>query len=58
MELMLVTPDQSFEHTFSFAGRYGNLTPGKYRVVKSFWANATATAEAREFRLVCEFTVE
>lgn len=58
MELMLVTPDQSFEHTFSFAGRYGNLTPGKYRVVKSFWANATATAEAREFRLICEFTVE
>ena len=58
MELMLITPGQSLEHTFTFANRYGNLTPGKYRVVKSFWANATATAEACEFRLICEFTVE
>ena len=58
MELMLIAPDQSFEHTFLFSARYGRLTPGKYRVVKSFWANATATTEAGEFRLVCEFTVD
>lgn len=58
MELMLFTPGQTLTHTFEFSERYGNLPAGKYRVVKSFWANATATAEAHEFWLVCEFTVE
>ena len=58
MELMLFTPGQTLTHTFEFADRYGALPAGKYRVVKSFWANATATAEAHEFLLICEFTVE
>ena len=58
MELMIFAPGQEMTHTFNFADRYGKLTPGTYRVVKSYWANATATAEAGEFHLVCEFTVE
>lgn len=58
MELMIFAPGETLTHTFEFAGRYGNLTPGRYRLVKSFWANRTATADAHEFHLVCEFTVE
>lgn len=58
MELMLFAPGETLTHTFEFGDRYGKLPAGKYRVVKSFWANATATTEAHEFHLVCEFTVE
>lgn len=58
MELMLFAPGETLTHTFEFADRYGKLPAGKYRVVKSFWANATASTEAHEFHLVCEFTVE
>lgn len=58
MELMIFAPGQRMTHTFKFSERYGELIPGKYRVVKSFWANATETNEAREFHLICEFTVE
>ena len=58
MELMLFSPGQTLTHTFEFSDRYGTLPAGKYRVVKSFWANATATTEAHEFHLVCEFVVE
>lgn len=58
MELMIFSPGESMTHTFMFASRYGNLAPGKYRVVKSYWANKTATADAHEFHLVCEFTVD
>ena len=58
MELMIFSPGESMTHTFEFAQRYGTLTPGKYRVVKAYWANATQTSEAGEFHLVCEFTVE
>lgn len=58
MELMIFAPGQKMTHTFNFADRYGKLAPGKYRVVKAYWANATETTEAGEFHLVCEFTVE
>ena len=58
MELMLFAPGQELAHTFEFKDRYGQLTPGKYRVVKSFWANATENAEAHELIVTCEFTVE
>ncbi len=58
MELMIFAPGESMTHTFVFNERYGNLTPGKYRVVKSYWANKTATSDAHEFHLVCEFTVD
>lgn len=58
MELMIFAPGDEMTHTFSFSAKYGRLSPGKYRVVKSFWANATDTVEAHEFHLVCEFTVE
>lgn len=58
MELMLFAPGNELTHTFKFKDRYGKLPAGKYRVVKSFWANATETFEAGEFHLVCEFTVE
>ena len=58
MELMLFAPGQSLTHTFEFADRYGTLPAGTYRIVKSFWANATATAEAHELILACQFTVE
>ena len=58
MELMLFTPGQTLTHTFEFTDRYGKLPSGEYRVVKSFWANATETEEAHEFYLICEFTVE
>ena len=58
LELMIFAPGNEMTHTFSFFERYGKLAPGKYRVVKEFWANATETAEAHEFHLVCEFTVE
>ena len=58
MELMIFAPGESMTHTFRFSDRYGNLTPGKYRVVKSYWANKTDTADAHEFHLVCEFTVD
>ena len=57
MELMLFAPGQTLTHTFDFAERYGALPGGKYRVVKSWWANASATREAGEFYLTCEFTV-
>ena len=58
MELMIFAPGQTLTHTFSFGERYGKLSAGKYRVVKSYWANATETSEAGEFHLVCEFTIE
>ena len=58
MELMIFAPGETLTHTFAFAERYGNLTAGKYRVVKSFWANKTETVDAHEFYLICEFTVE
>ena len=58
MELMIFSPGEKMTHTFSFTERYGRLQPGKYRVVKSYWANATESSEAGEFHLVCEFTVE
>ena len=58
MELMIFSPGQMITHTFEFAERYGTLDAGKYRVVKSYWANRTATEDAHEFTLVCEFTVE
>jgi hypothetical protein len=58
MELMIFAPGETLTHTFEFKERYGNLPSGKYRVVKSFWANKTETADAHEFHLVCEFTVE
>ena len=58
MELMIFAPGDKMTHTFKFDDRYGKLAPGKYRVVKSYWANATETAEAGEFHLVCEFTVK
>ena len=58
MELMLFAPEQTLTHTFEFSNRYGKLPKGEYRVVKSFWANATEKAEAHEFNLICEFTVE
>ena len=58
MELMIFTPGQTLTHTFELEGRYGKLAIGNYRVVKSFWANSTATEEAHEFYLICEFTVE
>ena len=58
MELVIFAPGETMTHTFKFTERYGNLPAGKYRVVKSFWANKTTTADAHEFHLVCEFTVE
>ena len=58
MELMIFASGQSMTHAFEFAARYGKLGAGKYRIVKSFWANATPTSEAHEFYLICEFTVE
>lgn len=58
MELMIFAPGDEMTHTFKFAQRYGKLSAGKYRVVKSYWANATETTEAGEFHLVCEFNVE
>ena len=58
MELLIFAPGQTLTHTFSFGDRYGKLSPGKYRVVKSWWANATEDTEAGEFFLECEFTVE
>ena len=57
MELMIIAPGNEFTHTFEFSGRYGKLQPGKYRVVKALWANATENSAAGEFHLVCEFTV-
>ena len=57
MELMIFAPGKTLTHTFEFAERYGKLSEGNYRVVKSFWANATESTEAHEFYLVCEFTV-
>ena len=58
MELLIFAPGETLDHTFEFAERYGTLSAGKYRVVKSWWANATETSEAHEFYLICEFTVE
>ncbi len=58
MELMIFAPGETMTHTFKFADRYGEIAPGKYRVVKSYWANATKSMEAHEFHLTCEFTVE
>ncbi|MBQ7390311.1 MAG: hypothetical protein IJW02_04295 [Clostridia bacterium] len=58
MELMIFSPNETLTHTFLFTDRYGQLAPGEYRIVKSFWANKTATEDAHEFYLICEFTVE
>jgi hypothetical protein len=58
MELMIFAPGESMTHTFDFSTRYGRLTPGRYRVVKTYWANATENMEAHEFHLSCEFDVE
>lgn len=58
MELMIFAPGDKITHTFKFENRYGVLSPGKYRVVKNYWANATETTESGSFQLVCEFTVE
>lgn len=58
MELMIFAPGESLTHTFEFGERYGTLPQGKYRVVKSFWANATPSTEAHEFYFVCEFVVD
>ena len=58
MELMIFAPGDTMTHTFKFSDRYGKLAPGKYRVVKTYWANATASINAHEFSLGCEFTVE
>lgn len=58
MELLIFAPGDELTHTFDFSERYGNLTSGKYRWVKSWWANATETGDAHEFHLLCEFTVE
>ena len=58
MELMIFAPGETMTHTFKFTDRYGKLAPGKYRVVKSYWANASASINAHEFQLTCEFTVE
>ena len=58
MELMLFAPGEKLTHTFDFSERYGRLEAGEYRVVKSWWANASETREAGEFYLFCEFTVE
>ena len=58
MELMIFAPGDTLTHTFNFSDRYGKLAPGKYRVVKTYWANATANINAHEFYLACEFTVE
>ena len=58
MELMLFGPGDKLVHTFDFSERYGVLAAGKYRVVKSWWANATDTTEAGEFYLTLEFSVE
>ena len=58
MELMIFAPGDELSHTFDFSERYGTLAPGKYRVVKSWWANATETEDAAEFYLSCEFVVE
>ncbi len=55
MELMLIAPGESLVHTFEFKNRYGMLGEGHYRVVKSFWANKTATSDERPFALVLEF---
>jgi hypothetical protein len=58
MELMLFCPEDTLTHTFDFSERYGTLKPGNYRLVKAWWANASATREAGEFYTVCEFSVE
>ena len=58
MELMIFAPGEEMTHTFNFTNRYGVLTAGKYRVVKSYWANATESTAAGEFHLVCEFVVK
>ncbi len=58
MELMIFAPGESMTHTFNFKDRYGALPAGRYRVVKSYWANKTDTTEAGEFFLSCEFLVK
>ena len=55
MELMIFAPGDALTHTFVFTERYGKLEAGKYRVAKSWWANASDTREAGEFYLYCEF---
>lgn len=58
MELMLFAPGETLTHTFDLSVRYGTLGKGRYRVVKSWWANATKTVVAGEFYLMCEFDVD
>ena len=58
MEAMIFAPGDTVTHTFDFSERYGTLTAGKYRVVKSWWANATETSKGGGFYLTCEFTVD
>lgn len=58
LELLIFAPGEKITHTYDFSVRYGTLTPGKYRWVKSWWANETETDEGHEFYLICEFTVE
>ncbi len=58
MELIIFLPGESMDHTFSFTERYGVLESGRYRVVKSFWANYDETGEDRAFDLVLEFDIE
>lgn len=57
MELIGLRPGEQKTHTFEFEDRYGILPSGKYRVVKRWWANATATTEKGEVVTVCEFDV-
>lgn len=57
MELMIFAPSNSLTHTFNFTERYGTLTAGKYRVVKSWWANSQNEDEKGSFDLWCEFEI-
>ncbi len=57
MELMVLVPGEDLEHTFEFTQRYGILSNGSYRVVKSYWANSTETEDGRSFDLVINFKV-
>ncbi len=58
MELIIISDGESFEHRFDFSKRYGTLTDGTYRVVKSFWANYPPPADGEAFDLILEFEVK
>ena len=48
MEAHVVTPESPFEGSLAVAGKYGNLRPGRYRLIKAFSAagvNYSAKAE-------------